>query len=327
MSAPLLRLGVVGATGTVGGEVLALLEARRFPLQELVPVATDRSLGEHVELLGHEIPVTTEPPSLRGLDLVVLCTPPAASLDWVRRALQVEVPVIDLSGALASRAEVPLPGEEAGEAEVATAPLLAVAAGRVLAWARVLRALGTAARPTRVRVAALDAAAAAGQAGIDALEAETLGVFQQQDVEPSEVFGHPVAFECIAPRSAGEGGDDRRAEAELPRLRPGLPVEVATVRVPAFSGSGATLFVDLAEEVDPGKLASALDAAEGVVRVPADEDGPGTRAASGSEEVVVGALRVRAGPAPSLSLFAAADPVHLAAAHALRLAERRFGRG
>jgi aspartate-semialdehyde dehydrogenase len=324
MSAPLLRLGVIGATGTVGREVLGLLEERRFPLQELVPVATDRSLGEHVELLGHEIPVTTEPPTLRGLDLLLLCTPPGAALEWVRRALQAEVPVIDVSGALAEREEVVLAGEEA-DAGLLAAPLVAAPAGRVLGWARVLRALGGVARLRGVQVAALDAAAAAGRAGVDALQAETVGIFQQQEVPASEVFGHPVAFDCV-PRAGGEGApEDRRAEAELPRLVPGLAALVATVRVPAFSGSGATLFVDLEDEVPPDKVKAALGDASGVALVDA-EGAAGTRAVGGSDAVAVGALRVRGGPAPAVALFAAADPVRLVAAHALRLAERRFGR-
>lgn len=325
MSAPLLRLGVIGATGTVGRELLGLLEERRFPLQELVPVATDRSLGEHVELLGHEIPVATEPPSLRGLDLLLLCTPADVALEWVRRALQAEVPAIDLSGALAGREEVPLLGEEAAAAPAA--PLLTAPAGRVLAWTRVLRALAPVAPARRVRVAALDAAAAAGRAGIDALQAETVGIFQQQEVEPAEVFGHPVAFDCV-PRGDGEGApEDRRAEAELGRLVPGLGADVATVRVPTFSGSGATLFVDLEAEAPAEKVARALAEADGVAFVEADAQGAGTRAVSGSEEVAVGALRVRGGAAPRLQLFVAADPVRLVAAHALRLAGLRFASG
>lgn len=336
MSAPLLRLGVVGATGTVGRELLGLLEARRFPLQELVPWATSRSLGEHVELLGHEIPVATEAAALRGLDLLLLCAPPDAALEWVRRALKAEVLAIDVSGALSGREEIPLAGEEV-DGELLRAPLLAVPAGRVLAWARVVRALAEVAPVERVRIAALDSAAAAGRAGIEALQAETLGVFQQQEVPPAPVFGHPVAFDCV-PRSGVEGAaEDRRAEAELPRLCVGLgralDVEVATVRVPAFSGSGAQLFLEVApEREDAGRDAEslhragcqALRRAPGIELFEAEQPGPGTRAAGGSDQVAVGALRVRGGARPSLSLFVAADPVRLVASHALRLAERRF---
>ena len=67
-----LRVAVVGATGTLGSDLLSVLEARRFPLAQLIPVATERSMGRAVEIYEESIPVETDPPSLRGLNLVFL---------------------------------------------------------------------------------------------------------------------------------------------------------------------------------------------------------------------------------------------------------------
>ncbi|HKE11631.1 MAG TPA: aspartate-semialdehyde dehydrogenase, partial [Myxococcota bacterium] len=95
-----LRVAVAGATGTLGGELLSELDARRFPLGELVPLATQRSAGDAIEFRGEVYDVGTNASRLRGVDLAFLCAPPAGSLEIARRALHECVPCIDLSGAL-----------------------------------------------------------------------------------------------------------------------------------------------------------------------------------------------------------------------------------
>ena len=96
------RVGVLGATGALGGEVLAALDLARLPVRGLLPLATDRSLGQEVEFQGELYPVETGEPALAGVDLIFLCAPPAASLEFARLALRAEVPCVDLSGALAN---------------------------------------------------------------------------------------------------------------------------------------------------------------------------------------------------------------------------------
>ena len=101
-----LRIGVVGATGVLGSEVLALLEESSLLVRELVPVATDRSLGHEIEFRGDALPVETEPPKLRGLDLLFLCAPEGVSVEYARQALRAEVPCVDAAGALSSSREI-----------------------------------------------------------------------------------------------------------------------------------------------------------------------------------------------------------------------------
>ena len=86
-----VRVGIVGATGALGGEVLRAVEASQMRVREVVAVATDRSLGSDIEFEGEAVPVLAELPSLRGLDLVVLCAPAHVSLEVAREALRAEV--------------------------------------------------------------------------------------------------------------------------------------------------------------------------------------------------------------------------------------------
>ena len=77
-----LRVGVVGATGALGGEILAVLDESSLRIEELVPVATDRSLGEEIEFQGADCPVLAGPPRVGALDLlfrfILLITPVTA---------------------------------------------------------------------------------------------------------------------------------------------------------------------------------------------------------------------------------------------------------
>ena len=76
-----LRIGIFGATGALGGEVLAVLADSGLPVAEIVPMAKDDSIGRDVELHGEVYAVESGMARLRGLDFVILCAPAAASLD------------------------------------------------------------------------------------------------------------------------------------------------------------------------------------------------------------------------------------------------------
>ncbi len=328
MTSPLLRVAVVGATGALGGELLDQLRERRFPIQELRPIATDRSLGESVEWLGHELPVVTEAEALGGLDLVFVCTPPEAALDWIRRALQASVACIDFSGALATRAEVPLLGEGAAlDAHVLAAPLVSVPAAPALALARVLAPLREAAGLVRLVATVCDSASGAGRVGVDALQAETIALFNQED-PPSTGLGHALAFDCLPASGPVDADGASEAEARVARelgrlLHTELRIAVTTLRVPIFAGMGIQLALETSLPLDPELARERLAKMPGVT-LWAPSHGPSTRDAIGDDAVQVGRVRRDASAPHGLSLWLSLDPVRLAASHALRVAEARF---
>jgi aspartate-semialdehyde dehydrogenase len=311
MTAPLLRVAVVGATGALGGELLDQLRERRFPIQELRPIATEQSLGATVDWLGHELPVETEPDSLRGLDLLFLCTPPDASLEWIRRALRAEIPCIDFSGAVAGREEVvPLVADRGPTGASLGAPLLAVPAPASLALTRVLDPIHEAAGLSRVSVTLCEAASGAGRAGVDALQGETIALFNQEEL-PETGLAHTLAFDCLpadGPLDAdGASGIEARIAGELGRLLPeGVPSAIT---------------------VPPEACREQLGKIDGVSFWALDPAGPTTRDAIGEDDVLVGRIRRDPGAANGLLLWLALDPARLAAGNALRIAEARFRGG
>jgi aspartate-semialdehyde dehydrogenase len=328
---PLLRVAVVGATGALGGELLEQLRERHFPLQELRPIATDRSLGATVDWLGHELPVATEPDTLRGLDLVLVCTPASASLDWIRRALQAEVACMDFSGALAGRPEVPLlSADQALDAAALAAPLLALPSPAALALARVLAPIREAAGLARLSVTLCEAASGAGRAGVDALQAETIALFNQEEM-PETALGHSLAFDCLPAcgplDEAGESALEGRVAGELGQLLGAdLPRAITALRVPTFAGMGIQVSLETERELAPLVCLERLGKTPGVASRRAHA-GPTTREAIGEDDVLVGRVRRDPSAARGLLLWLALDPARLVATNALRIAEARFRAG
>lgn len=321
-----LRIGVAGASGALGGELIGFLEQRRFPIGELVPIASEGSRGAAIELHGEAWTLVGADEPLRGLDLLFLCAPPAPSLELARRALHAAVPCLDLSGALAGAADVPLLVADLGAPpERMRAPIVAAPAGPALAWSLVLAPLAAAAGLERVVATALVAASSGGRAGIESLSQESIALFNQQDIPEPEAFGRPVAFDCVPcvgePDDAGDTAHERAVARDLRALfGDALRVGVTSVRVPTFSGDGGILAIETARPLAREAARSALAKASGVCLVD-ESDGPTTRASAGQDDVFVGRLRRDPSSERALLLFTAADALRVAARNGALLAE------
>jgi aspartate-semialdehyde dehydrogenase len=330
------RIGLAGATGSLGQEVVQVLEERRFPISEMVPFGTNRSLGEDVEILGDLFTVLGETPPLRGLDLLILCTPEAVSLELVREALRAEVPCIDCSGAVANTPEVPIYMAELSPPKaVREAPLIAMPAGAALSWASVLAVLEGSVGLTRVVGTVVHSASSAGRRGIEALSAETLGLLNQNPVAPSEVFPSQVAFDCVpfqveAGEDAAEADGAARAErnliANLHRLvSKDLPLAVTALQIPTFTGEGSSLAVETREVAPIERIQELFEKAPGLEIWGSDEVGPTTRDTAGRDITLVGRLRRDPSHEKGVLLWLAADTLRLSAVNAVKLAETRLG--
>jgi aspartate-semialdehyde dehydrogenase len=318
-----IRLGLTGATGALGTEVLAALDAVRVPIAQLVAVAGERSLGAELDFQDALIAVAPELPALQGLDLLINCAPAAATPDVVRAALRAEVPCIDCSGVFAQRSEVPLAWAGAGE-RIPTAPLLAAPADAALVWLPILRALAPLGAPAHVRGVILEGASALGRAGIDALSRDSLALFNSQDPDEDEdVQGPPLAFDCRP--SSGALANGRRAResalaAVLARaLSPAPTISARWIQVPAFVGHVSALSLSFERAVDAGEAALLLAKASGVELWNAEDEGPNLRAVAGRDVVVASRPDPDAASPNALFVWAAGDLLRLAAANAAAL--------
>lgn len=340
-----LRVAIVGATGALGREIVDVLESRSFPVSDLVPFASDDSLGEDVEFGDHAFPIRSEPPSFRGIDLVFVCSPQAVALEVVREALRAEAFCIDCSGSLAGSAEVPLlVAALSPPASVLGAPLVTSPAGPSLSWALSLSPLVEAFGLRHVAMTVLRSTARAGRSGIDVLSQETLSLLGQYEAPESDVFAMPVAFDCtpFGPRPTdNEAGRESHPAAvrDLARLLAAGGVSqgevtaaeladrisLQRVQVPTFVSDLSAVCLATEKRLDLDSALERLAKAPGVELVEADAGaGPSMREAAGRDVVLVGQVRADAARENGLQFWVAGDTVRLAAANAVDLAATRL---
>lgn len=324
-----LRVAILGATGSLGGELVAALDELDFPVAKLVPIASERSIGDEIELGGRAYPVQADVRGLSDVDLVFLCAPPAASLECARHALRARAACIDLSGALANNADVPLLIAELEPAPKELAkPLVAAPPGPALAWVLALEPIGQAVGLRRVVGTSIEAVSSAGRAGVESLSTESLALFNQRELPSPTVFPRAVAFDCHPSIGTVEEGGATSHESALAsivaRLLTTTPtVAVTAVRVPTFAGDGAALAIETEEPLSAADAFALLEKAPGVAVWRRDELGPSTRAAVGRDVVNVGRMRPDHSVRHGLLLWLASDTLRLAALNAVRLAALR----
>jgi aspartate-semialdehyde dehydrogenase len=153
----------------LGSEVLAVLSESSLAIGELLPVATERSLGQEIEFRGESTPVETELPELEDLDLLFLCAPAAASLDLARRAIRAELCCVDASGALAAQPDLPLSVAGLAPSLPDDSPLVVAPPGSTLAWALPLAALAARVELESGVGVAVEAASRGGRRGLESL--------------------------------------------------------------------------------------------------------------------------------------------------------------
>ncbi len=323
------QVGVVGATGAVGREVVRILEERRFPIARLRLIASARSVGKRmgahrVELLAPEV--------FDGLDLAIFDTPDELAAEWVPTVAGQGILVIDNSAAFRMAPDVPLVIPEINAHALRHVPRRIIANPNCTAAtvAVPLAPLHREARLRRVIVCSYQSASGAGQRGLGQLWAETKAVAasgEPVDTPHGDAFGHPIVFNVIPAIGSVKGdhfNEEIKVAAELRKLFevPDLPVGITCVRVPTLMAHGVAVHAEFVHPLTPARARELLAAAPGVSVVDDPRGGrfPTPLGAMGRDPCYVG--RIRTDGAGSLAFFAVADNLRKGAAlNAVQIAE------
>ena len=328
-----MHVGVIGATGAVGQELVQVLARRGFPVTRLRLFASARSAGTTQDTpFGRIVIEEYTLDAARDLDLALL----AVSGDFAKahaRALAAEgVAVVDNSSAFRLEADVPLVVPEVNADAIGDARLIAnpncTTAILVVALEPLRREFGL----KRVIVSTYQAASGAGAEGMVELERETRRVLVDGEPARAEVFAHPLAFNVIPQIDAFQPNGYTREEMkvvwESRKIMgvPDLPISCTAVRIPTMRVHAEAVTIETERPVTPEAARAVLARAAGVrvVDEPAAQRYPMPITATGADDVEAG--RIRANPVfgeHGLDLFLCGDQLLKGAAlNAVQIAER-----
>jgi aspartate-semialdehyde dehydrogenase len=265
---PPLRIGIVGATGVVGGMILRVLEERAIPVGTLFAYASrDRSDG--VRFHGENVPVfaaTPERLAADRLDVAFFASSDDASAELAHALADAGTVVIDNSSTFRLADGVPLVVPEVNPGAVAPEHrIFPVANCTAIVLTVALAPIERAAGLRSVRVATYQAVSGAGRAGLDALAREERG-------EPSDgTFAAPIHRNVVPQVGSydgdGDTGEERKVVAETRKMlgRADLAIAATTVRVPVMRAHSEAVFFETARPTTVEALHDALRGADGVV--------------------------------------------------------------
>ena len=336
-----LNIGVVGATGQVGGVMRALLQERDFPADSIRFFASPRSAGTMLPWRGGEVVVedaTIADPA--GLDIALFSAGATMSRVQAPRFAAAGVTVIDNSSAWRKDEDVPLVVAEVN-GELAQNPPKGIVANpncTTMAAMPVLKPLHDARGLRRLVVSSYQAVSGSGLAGVEELVGQ-LGrgikdaaqlVYDGSAVDLGEPrkYVAPIAFNVIplagdlVDDGSGETDEDQKLRNESRKILglPDLLVSGTCVRVPVFTGHSLSINAEFDEPITPGQVRELLGGAPGVRLA----EVPTPLAAAGGDVSLVGRIRQDPGVPGNrgIALFVSGDNLRKGAAlNTIQIAE------
>jgi aspartate-semialdehyde dehydrogenase len=328
-----LKVAVVGATGAVGETMLSVLAERKFPIGELVALASERSAGGEVAFGDDEVMVrdlaTFDP---AGVDIALFSAGGDVSRAYAPKFAAAGAVVIDNSSAFRRDDDVPLVVAEVNPEALKHRPrgIIANPNCSTMQMLVALAPLHRAAGIERINVSTYQSVSGTGRRALEELGRQTAGLLNFQPVEP-EVYPVQIAFNVIP-----HGGDflDNGYTSEEMKLvwetrkilgDASIGVNATVVRVPVFYGHSEAVAIETREKLTAAQARALLAAAPGVEVVDEAVGGgyptPVTHA-SGRDPVFVGRIREDLSHPRGLNLWIVSDNIRKGAAlNAVQLAE------
>jgi aspartate-semialdehyde dehydrogenase len=329
-------VAVIGATGAVGEELLALLAERRFPVRSLRLFASARSAGRKLRALGRDVEVEPLVPGcFAGTDIAFFSASGGVSKEWAPQAVAAGAWAIDKSSAFRMDRRYPLAIPEVnGEVLDALQSPTIVAVPNcttiiaLMAVTPLHREVGVA----RMVVSTYQSASGAGAAAMAELERQAHDWSAGRPLDTS-IFGRQYLFNLFSHNSAiGEDGQNEEERKLVDETRkiwgdPDVLVSATCVRVPVLRAHSESINLTFRTPISEARAREVLAAAPGI-RIVDDRAAnrfPEPLAATGRDEVLVG--RIRADHSQpngfGLNLFISGDQVRKGAAlNGIQIAER-----
>ena len=325
------RVAVLGATGLVGREITKVLEQRKFPVSEFVPLASERSAGTTVEFNGKPYTVqAVNEDSFKNVDIALFSAGGGTSKRWAPIAAASSAVVVDNSSAWRMDPTVPLVVPEVNAYDIRHhRGIIANPNCSTIQAVVALYPLHMKAGLTYAAVSTFQSVSGTGTNAIAELSEGSRSTLEHKDFRAA-VYPHKIAFNLLP--HIGAFDEEGISEEEWKMVResqkimhaPDLKVSCTTVRVPVFRGHGETIIAKFNKPISPDEAREILGNAPGVTVVddPANALYPMPIVAEGNDAVFVGRIRKDTGIDGAISMWVVADNIRKGAAlNAVQIAE------
>ncbi len=319
------RVAVVGATGNVGREIIQTLADREFPVDELIALASERSVGREVSFGEDEVVKVQDLAKFdfQGVDLVLSSPGAKVSAIYSPKAAAAGAVVIDNTSHFRVDPDVPLIVPEVNREAIAGYTAKGIIANpncSTIQMVVALKPLHDLQRIRRVVVSTYQSTSGGGKESMDELFNQTRGIYMNEPIRPKR-FTKQIAFNVIPHIDVfmddGSTKEEWKMTVETKKiLDPTIKVHATCVRVPVFVGHAEAVNVEFEGPVDEDEIRAALRAAPGISLVDHRQDeGYVTPVESaGSDPVYVSRVRMDPTVDNAVSLWVVSDNLRKGAA-------------
>ncbi len=327
------KVAVIGATGNVGREMLQILAERNFPADEVIALASERSVGKEVSYGDDKVLKIKNLATFdfKGVDIAL--SSPGASVSAVHspRAAAAGCVVIDNTSHFRMEPDVPLVVPEVNPDAIAGYKKRGIIANpncSTIQMVVALKPLHKLATVRRVVVSTYQSVSGAGKDAMDELFEQSRGIFVNDPIRP-EKFPKQIAFNVIPQidkfMEDGSTKEEWKMMVETRKiLDPDIAVQATCVRVPVFVSHGEAVAVEFAHPITVEEAREALKSAPGISVVDHREPGGYVTPveSTGEDAVYISRLRKDSSVANGLAFWCVSDNLRKGAAlNAVQIAE------
>ena len=329
------KVAVLGATGLVGDTMIKVLEERKFPVAELFPLASNRSLGKDVEFNGKKIPVIdVETFDFAQADIGLFSAGGEVSRLYAPKAAAAGCVVIDNTSEFRYDDDIPLVVPEVNPEAIKQFTQRRIIANpncSTIQMLVALKPLHDAARIERINVATYQSVSGAGKEAVDELAEQTVALMSGKGPLKPKVVAAQIAFNVVPQidkfQDNGYTKEEMKMFWETRKIfaDPNIKVNATTVRVPVFFGHSEVVNIETARKLTVPEARKLLEAAPGVKVIDTRKPGGYPTAAveaANDDRVFVGRIREDISHERGLNLWIVSDNIRKGAAtNSVQIAE------
>jgi aspartate-semialdehyde dehydrogenase len=327
-----MKVAVVGATGLVGSKMLQVLAERNFPVTELIPVASERSVGKKIDFRGAKYKVVSMQDAIAAKPAVALFSAGGnTSLEWAPKFAEAGITVIDNSSAWrmdpAKKLVVP---ELNADALTKEDKIIANPNCSTIQMVVALNPLHKKYKIKRIVVSTYQSVTGTGVKAVNQLMNEREGI------EGEMAYKYPIDLNVIPQIDVfldnGYTKEEMKMVNETKKIMrdDNIRVTATAVRIPVMGGHSESVNVEFENEFDLAEVRTLLEKAPGVIVTddPAAQQYPMPKDAHERDEVFVGRLRRDETQPRTLNMWVVSDNLRKGAAtNAIQIAEYLLSKG